>query len=738
MQGDFLIGERLVQPRINCLQHQGSTVHLEPKIMQVLLVLASKPGEVFTREDIRNVVWRDVFVGDDVLMRAVSEIRRAFDDDPRTPHTVQTVPKVGYRLIAPVETLPASAPAPERKATIEPVTDPVQASAVQLDLSPALQNALTEPSVSPRGSISPRGQRTSWHWPAAVAGMIAILCAVAAGLFSRNSPNTAHASSGTYRSHPLTTYPGSQVQPALSPGGDAIAFLWNGTGHDGNHVYVRSLRSDVPVRITSGSGQEFNPAWSPDGQSIAFVRSTANQAEIDVVPALGGSERAVYRLPINSVQEYGGLTWTADGNSLIFPQQVRPDGPSELVRLSLADHSLQRLTSPPANWNGDLMPGVSPDGTMLAFARGPERSTRDIFVMQLPDGKPRQLTADAHLILGLAWSADGSNIVFSSNRGGSPGLWRVPVSGGVPEREMAGSDGAYAPTISRRGDLLAYTHGTATWSIVSVPLDSKASDETEVLTSSEQDASPQISPTGDKLAFQSWRSGMQEIWTSAQDGSNPVQLTTQGASAGSPAWSNDGHWIAFDARPDGFPHIYIVDPNGGQPRAITTGHFSDVVPSWSADDRWIYFGSNRSGTWQIWRVASDGSGHIEQVTSNGGMVARESRDGVWLYYSQIATPGIWRRKVAAGPEQKIFEGPPLGNQDYWNVSGDHLYVLAAGNEGRALVRVDPESQRIATVYKLKHDPTPFAGLTVTPDGKHLLFAELMQAESNITLVERYR
>ena len=102
MQGDFHIGDRLIQPRINSVQCQGHTFHLEPKVMQVLLVLASNPGEVFTREEIRDAVWPDVFVGDDVLMRAVSEIRRVFKDDPRTPHTVQTVPKVGYRLIAPV------------------------------------------------------------------------------------------------------------------------------------------------------------------------------------------------------------------------------------------------------------------------------------------------------------------------------------------------------------------------------------------------------------------------------------------------------------------------------------------------------------------------------------------------------------------------------------------------------------------------------------------------------------
>jgi Tol biopolymer transport system component len=570
-----------------------------------------------------------------------------------------------------------------------------------------------------------------------VLGASALALVVVAALISRKEGNVSAATPDPpYWTHPLTTYPGSQVQPALSPGGDAIAFIWNRNDQT-KHLYVKSLHSDVPVRITSGQGDELNPAWSPDGHSIAFIRRSDKEADVEIIPSLGGSERSVYRLPVNSVWEYGGLTWSADGTSLIFPEENVPGGPSELVQLSLSDYQVHGLAMPPDGWNGDSMPQVSPDGRTLAFARGAEQSTRDIYLMQLPNGKPRQLTFDARLILGLAWSEDGKNIVFSSDRGGSPGLWRVPMSGGAPTREMAGSDGAYAPTISRHGDLLAYTHGTASWTIASVSLASSKPDEDAVLTSSEQDALPQVSPSGEKLAFQSWRSGMQEIWISGVDGTNPVQITSQGASAGSPTWSNDGRWIAFDARPHGFPHIYITDPSGGPPRALTSGMFSDIVPSWSKDDRWIYFGSNRSGTWQIWRISADGRVPPQQVTSGGGMVAKEDPAGKWLYFTQIATPGIWRRLVTGGPEQKVYDGPPVGDQDYWALYGTDLFALSPGNTHPTLTRIDLNTGRQTAVYPLKHDPTLFGGLTVTQDGKHLLFAELIEAESNIALVGRY-
>jgi Tol biopolymer transport system component/DNA-binding winged helix-turn-helix (wHTH) protein len=728
MQGDFHIGDRLIQPRINSVQFEEVALHLEPKVMQVLLVLASKPGEVFTREEIRQVVWRDVFVGDDVLMRAVSEIRRVFEDNPQAPHTVQTVPKVGYRLIAPV-TIPGGKDA---VAAID--------SAATFASGPASEAISPAIAPLPRSQTHPLGRR-SLLWIGAAASAI-LLVVIGWAVIS----NSVHAAlpRGSYVSHPLTTYPGSQLQPALSPDGETVAFVWNRTGNQGHQIYVKAVKSGAPVRVTSGDDQEFSPAWSPDGHSLAFIRQSATESMVDVIPALGGSERQVYTFPVNSVGEYGGLTWSPDGGALIFPEQSTPGGTSQLVELSLSSHTVRQLTFPPANWNGDSMPAVSPDGHRLAFARGSEQSTRDIFLMELPNGEPHRITNDDHLILGLVWTQDGSNIVFSSNRGGSLALWRVAPNGGAPERDLAGTDGAYWPTLSKQGDLLSYSHGNASWSIASIPLGTaRTQAEINILTSSEQDSAPSISPTANLLAFQSWRSGNQEIWTSAIDGTNPTQLTSQGVSAGSPTWSRDGRLIAFDARPGGFAHIYITDSGGASPRALTSGNFNDVVPGWSADGQTIYFGSNRSGTWQIWRVAADGHGAPQQVTAHGGMVAKPSQDGKWLYFANAGTPGIWRRSLQGdpargSPEQNVFDGPPADYANYWTVYGDTVYALSNDAGHRSLVRINPATGSVTPVYTMLHDPAPFSGLTISGDGKQLLFSELLEATNNLTLVEHFR
>lgn len=720
MRGDYRIGGWLIHPRINSMEREGETIHLEPKVMQVLLALAAEAGEVVTREHLRQVVWPDVFVGEDVLIRAISEIRRAFSDDPREPRVVQTVPKVGYRLIAlvtPVEEDLSDAAEPA-----EAIEDP---QSRQEHPSPA------EPSTQP---LPP--QRTFRVW-----GLLALAVVVlaAAGLSIvltlRAHRGTPHAEA--YTSRPLTTYSGSQLQPSFSPDGSAVAFVWLKEGERIGHIYVKQIGSEAPSRLTSGTAEELSPAWSPDGRWIAFFRHDVARTTVVIVPAIGGSEQEIYTLPTNHVWEYGGLAWTPRGETLIFPQQANPQAPSVLVELNIKAHTVRQLTNPPAGWDGDWTPAVSPDGTRLAFVRGPEGSVYDIYIMRLPNGEPRRITTDGRLIDGLTWSSDSASVVFASNRSGSISLWRVSALGGTPEHEPAGGDNAYSPSIATQDNRLVYSRGSAVWRILATGLDSKSPEAAEILTSSEQDASPHVSPAGDRLVFQSWRSGSQEIWSSHVDGSDPIQLTSVNASAGSPFWSHDGRRIAFDARMDSFAHIYVIGAEGGAPKALTHGSFNDIVPSWSADDRWIYFGSNRSGSWQVWKVASDGSGTLQQVTTGGGMVALESPDSRWLYVTHYAEAGLWQCPLGGGPQRKIFDGPPAGNLNYWTVSGGAVYSLAQHGAQFTVDRIDPASGRSQTVYTFRHSPTPFAGLSLTPDGKRLVFAELDQASSGLTLVEHF-
>ena len=103
MYAGFRVGSWLVEPSLNTLYHNGMTVRLAPRVMEVLVCLAQHAGETLAKEDLFQKVWPNTFVTDDALKRCIVTLRRVFEDHAREPHVIQTVAKRGYRLIAAVE-----------------------------------------------------------------------------------------------------------------------------------------------------------------------------------------------------------------------------------------------------------------------------------------------------------------------------------------------------------------------------------------------------------------------------------------------------------------------------------------------------------------------------------------------------------------------------------------------------------------------------------------------------------
>lgn len=103
-ESEFLLGPWKVRPRLNRVQRGGEVRNLQPKLMELLVCLCRHPGEVLSKERLLETVWPDTHVGEGVLTTAVSELRKILEDDSRGPSVIETVPKRGYRIIAPVET----------------------------------------------------------------------------------------------------------------------------------------------------------------------------------------------------------------------------------------------------------------------------------------------------------------------------------------------------------------------------------------------------------------------------------------------------------------------------------------------------------------------------------------------------------------------------------------------------------------------------------------------------------
>jgi eukaryotic-like serine/threonine-protein kinase len=548
------------------------------------------------------------------------------------------------------------------------------------------------------------------------------------------------------RTLPVTSYPGVESQPSLSPDGKQVAFVWGGGTQDRIDIYVKLVDAGSPLRLTNHAGVHTSPAWSPDGRHIAFVRQSETESGIFMIPALGGPERRIADLPPSTFPE---LAWSPDGKQLILAERDRGRATGGLFSLSVDTGKRQSVTEirPPENWaETDGLPAFSPDGRTVAFVRMRGPSTMDLFTIVVrpdgtPGGEPKRLTHDERSITGVDWTADGRDLVFSSNRDGSRHLWRIDAAGGSPERLAATGEDVYEVSIARQttpgNSRLVYARrsfDTNIWRIDAV----RGGTPTRLIASTQDDYHPAYSPDGKSIAFGSKRSGYEEIWVSHVDGSNPAQLTFEGGPThGCPRWSPDNRRIAFDSRRAGDSDIYVIDVSGGSPRRLTTESSDEVRPSWSSDGQRIYFASNRKDGWQIWYMSAQG-GAPTQVTRNGGREAFESSDGRYLYYAKATAPGVWKLPVKGGEELLVSR---YGWSGMWAAANEGIYALRTDTPTPELDYshfATRKESRIAEFSKHLRLSRYSPSLSLSPDGLWILYGVPDLVESDILMVENFR
>jgi serine/threonine protein kinase len=604
------------------------------------------------------------------------------------------------------------------------------------DVKVALEELKEESESGKLAGIPPTGPPRRWRWPWAIAAVAMLLLAAAAvWRLWEGTP------SSSLRAVALTSYSGIERQPSLSPDGSKVAFSWNGDKEDNFDIYVKQIGgSGTPVRLTTDPAADSDPAWSPDDRWIAFVRQQKGNYAVLLMPSVGGPERKLVEIagPVH-------LSWTPDAKWLAFhAQDSPPQGPFSIWAINVDTDERRRLTTfvtqsaGAESPLGDYSPSISPDGSALAFARELRSFIYELYVQRLtrdlrPKGEPARVTDRRYASApGIAWTADGREIVYSAGGINIQSLWRVPASGGrAPERLPFATPAAIQPVISRSPPRLVYT-----WQIIGLNiwrLDIHTRERKMLISSTYRQNIPHYSPDGRKIAFQSNRSGNFEVWTCDADGSNCQQITFfDGPDCGSPRWSPDSRWLALDSGVEGRSEIYVVAADGGTPRRITNHPRGDLLPSWSHDGLWIYFASDRSGQYQVWKTPKDG-GEPVQVTRSGGYGAFESPDGKYIYYPKFSQPGLYRMPAQGGEETQILEAFPARDFAGFEVTSKGVYFVMP--DYKTIRFLDSATGKIGAVAVLDK---PSGELTVSPDGAYLAWSQLDRNSADLMLVDGFR
>jgi Tol biopolymer transport system component/DNA-binding winged helix-turn-helix (wHTH) protein len=675
----------------------GRKIEIERQPFLVLTALLQTPGELVTREQLRAALWPEgTFVDfDRGLNVAVKKLRDGLGDSSQSPRLIETLARRGYRFIAPV--------------------------AGRIEVGP--------PPMAP-----PQDAYRKYRVWAGVAGIVATVVIVFA-MYRTRLPASTDFAGQEFKPVPLTSYPGDERSPALSPDGNTVAFSWNGEKQNNQDIYLKVGDTEDPVRLTTDPAADIMPAWSPVGGDIAFVREQpvpTAPAAIFVIPAFGGRERRIAQLAPGECYKHSTLSWSPDGEWLAFDDKLASNGPFALFIVSVKTGEKRQLTAPAESEYGDVAPAFSPDARSVAFVRLKEYSAGDIFLAGVAGGQPRRLTHDVAGIFGVSWTSSGNELVVSSERTGDARLWRIPVSGGTP-RPLAGITATDAPrSVSQRAHRLVFAKEISdqnVWRVgVSGPKMTRPPEL--VISSTRDDMNPQPSPDGRRIAFCSNRSGSLEIWTCDSDGSNSRQLTSMGRGTNAWAtWSPDGRSIAFNSDTSGSWSIYIADTQGGRPRLLIENATS---PAWSRDGAWIYYDSTRSGTGQIWKISPHGGTAI-QVTTKGGIRPSVSAQKL-IYYARGKE--IWRVPAEGGEETQVVADVPDAWKGRYVAGAAGLYFLGRSQGRNVLNFFDFRTQRISSLMPVEK-PWDVSALALSPDEHALLFDQVDQSGSDLMVVENF-
>ena len=437
----------------------------------------------------------------------------------------------------------------------------------------------TAGSVGVTKTVSPR-----WKRAAIALGFIALVAPVAALVGQRmlSRPPPSWISAVATR---LTSNPGLEYFPSLSPDGKSLAYASRASGNF--DIYLKGIGSRKTVNLTDeSSDEETQPAFSPDGRRIAFRRSSRDGGGIYLMTEAGESVKRLTDFGFNPA-------WSPDGKEIVCTENsVETSGRSNvrsrmwIVNSATGEsRNLKVADAVQASW--------SPNGQRIAYWGVNDTAQRDIWTVAANGTQPVQVTDDPFVDWNPVWSPDGEYLYFISNRKGVMSVWRASIdqtSGRVrsePESVPTPASNTQHISFSSDGKSLAYAGASYSQNIKKLNLDPTAErivGSAEVAGSSGEMTSAVLSPDGQVLACQSV-GGQPDIFSLKLGGSILNQLTSDTTNEMVPAWSPDGRHIAYYSNKSGAYQIWMINRDGSGPRQITEASAPGgaVLPVFSPD-----------------------------------------------------------------------------------------------------------------------------------------------------------
>lgn len=663
---EMVFGPFVFDPNSRLLRKDGADVQLPPRVLGVLELLLARAGDVVSRQDLIDAVWKDAFVTDTSLAEAVSYLRQALGDEPHSPTYIQTMHRRGYRFVAPLATAPRSLPGSQATALAPPEIAP-------------------DPRYTTDAAIGAPGPSLSMElvpWTVAVLSLAATVSAVwyatrvaiptppvvripidlgRAATFDDRAPALALSTSAARVAWSACPDAGrcrlyvrdlETLAERLIPQteGAAAPFfspdeMWLGFFADGKLKKV-FLRGGAPVTIADAS-QPYGATWMPDG-NIVFAGSIAGG--LSRVSAQGG-ETETLTMPSAAQGEFRHVFPSAmpDGDGVLFTVVTSPleTAPG---RLALMPYSAGATRS---SWR------VVADGVQVGGAAGSDyfAFTRNGEIHATAFDRVRRAAIGGEQVIEeriasphMATSASGA-LVFAREAPAAEApqprwSWSTSKAGSLPTAMPPLRD----PSLSPDGRSVAGLGLEARPDVWTVSLEHGTANRLTYMGAS---AAPVWSADGQQVFYASRRSAAFEIWARAARGGDERLVLARPARHVFPASAASGAIAFIESGGGTRADIGVMRPDGpSSATLVVQTPFDETAPALSPDGRLLAYQTDESGRWEV-VVLRLADGRRGPVSSTGGVKPFWSRDGGTLFFQ--AGDAVMALALTAGGEAA---GPP--------------------------------------------------------------------------------
>jgi DNA-binding winged helix-turn-helix (wHTH) protein len=673
----FRLGDVEVLPASGEIRTPRGVERLRPLLMDILLRLAAEPGAVVRRETLLEDVWRRRMVNDEVLSRAMAELRTTLGDDARVPRYIETLPKLGYRLVAAVSRAPAPLPGND---------------ALPL--------------------------RASRH-PAAIPGLLLVAAAIGtAGWWAlRAQPAPfAQLERRLTLARPLTSDPERELSPRFSPDGKHVAFAL--AGRDAARIVVQSIDGGAR-QVVDGPGGEarMSPAFFPDGKRIAYWKGSDADCSIVERDLETGRERTLLDCAMSPRARFD---LSADGRWIVFSGTARQQEPATLWVLDLAGSAPQPLTTSEKDLGDDIVPRFSPDAKQVAFFRG-NASQRTPWVVTRGDPASAHAVAKLEgLSYGFAWLGRDGPLLVAADWFGFRALNLLDVASG--KARLVGARGARYPDAGPSGELVfenaVYTANL--WSVDPVAGPAKEPSWPSTRYSNE----PEFSPDAARLAFASNRDGADALYVATEGGEARRIAFGEGYRYLRPHWSPDGRSIyavrTLAAAGSASPSEAVRVAATGGPAEVLAALGRSVGDVREGPGGMLYWGEAADHALRLMRAPLADLAHPERLPLP--LVSHYQVSGGRLAFTQphLDKMTLCRLETLACAPLGIGIAP--SGALHWALTPGGLYARTVSNGTLRLARFDLATQAMTRQWDIAPGGAG-SSIAVSADERHIVVAK---------------